>query len=95
MVRTTGHDPSVPPVPRDPGGMSEREPEDTEADDEVEEIIEELAEHPDAPEADVIEQHQAVVPESHPAPHLGAEIPEADALEQAIPVEGDDEYPDE
>jgi hypothetical protein len=71
--------------PREPG---EREPDD------VDEIIEELAEHPDLPEADVVEQHQNVVAPSRPDRHLRADVPEADALEQAIPVDDDDEYRD-
>jgi hypothetical protein len=63
--------------------------------DDVDEIIEELAEHPDLPEADVVEQHQDVVPPSRPDPHLRPDVPEADALEQAIPVDDDDdEYRD-
>jgi hypothetical protein len=61
----------------------------------VEEIVQELAEHPDAPEADVIEQHQSVVPTARPDIRLGSDVPEADALEQAIPLEGDDEFVEE
>jgi hypothetical protein len=43
--------------------VSERDPDqpvDAGDPDEVAEIIEELEEHPDLPEADVIEQHRAV-----------------------------------
>jgi hypothetical protein len=42
--------------------VSERDPEQPDPDDpdEVAEIIAELEGHPDLPEADVIEQHQAV-----------------------------------
>jgi len=48
----------------------------------------------DAPEPDVLEQSQAVedLPEPQP-PHLGLEVPEADALEQAQELPGaDDDY---
>ena len=58
---------------------------------------------PEAPEADVIEQEQEVVPVedvhdgtgpewSGPRPTRDPEVPEADALEQAIDVPYDDDY---
>jgi hypothetical protein len=78
--------------------MTQRDPEEPEADgevDDVEEIIEELAEHPDVPEADVIEQHQSLVPPARRDVRLRPDVPEADALEQAEPVEDDDEFFDE
>ena len=77
--------------------MTERaeEPEAEAEVDEVEEIIVELDEHPDMPEADVIEQHQSVVVPSRPDVHLRPDIPEADALEQARPVDEDDDLFDE
>jgi hypothetical protein len=75
--------------------MTQREPDELDQPDDVEEIIEELAEHPDLPEADVIEQHQDVVPGSRPELHLRPDVPEADALEQATPVDGEDEAFDE
>jgi hypothetical protein len=44
-------------------------------------------------DADLQEQSQPVDPPEEPdRPHLGAEVPEADAIEQAIPVPTDDEY---
>ena len=78
--------------------MSERggaDPDEIDEADEVEAIEEELSAHPDAPEADVIEQHQSVVVSSPPDLHLRPDIPEADALEQALPVDEDDEFFDE
>jgi hypothetical protein len=46
----------------------------------------------DAPDADVQEQHQEVRPgERIEAPASGPDVPEADALEQAIEVEEDEE----
>ncbi|HXY95048.1 MAG TPA: hypothetical protein VEP49_21500 [Acidimicrobiia bacterium] len=75
--------------------MTERDPQEPDAAaevDETEEISTELEGHPDAPEADVIEQHQPVVPETRPDRHLRADVPEADALEQAIPVDDDDSF---
>jgi hypothetical protein len=69
--------------------------EEIDGGDEVEQIVEELAEHPDVPEADVIEQHQTVAPETPREVHLRPDVPEADALEQAIPVDDDEEFIDE
>ena len=47
----------------------------------------------DAPEPDVIEQSQPVDrPPGHLPPKLDPEVPEADALEQAIEVPEDDDY---
>jgi len=66
-----------------------------ETDDEMEEIADELTARPDAPEADVIEQHQSLVPPAPPEIHVAPDVPEADALEQAIPVDGDDDFVDE
>jgi hypothetical protein len=78
--------------------MTERgdaDPEEIAEADEVEAIEEELTAHPDAPEADVIEQHQALVPPARSEVRVPPDVPEADALEQAIPVEGDDDFIDE
>ena len=47
----------------------------------------------DAPEPDVIEQSQPVAPRpDRLPPTLDPEVPEADALEQAIEVPEDDDY---
>lgn len=48
---------------------------------------------PDAPEADVVEQRLAAASEDEvpERPHLGAEVPEADALEQARPAPPDND----
>ena len=79
--------------------MTERdgaEPEEVPtAGDDIEEIEEELTARPDAPEADVIEQHPSVVPQIRPEIRVAPDVPEADALEQAISVEGDDDFIDE
>jgi hypothetical protein len=78
--------------------MTERggaDPEEIAEADEVEAIEEELTAHPDAPEADVIEQHQSLVPPARSEVRVPPDVPEADALEQAIPVEGDDDFIDE
>jgi hypothetical protein len=75
--------------------MAEREGEPGEIveHDEIEEIEDELTARPDAPEADVIEQHQSVVPSTRPDIRVAPDVPEADALEQAIPVDdGDDDF---
>ena len=48
-------------------------------------------EHPDAPEADYLEQHEDVLPEYRKGPTIAPDVPEADALDQAIPVDRDDE----
>jgi hypothetical protein len=71
------------------------EPEDIDDADELEAIEDELTTHPDAPEADVIEQHQSIVPPAPSEVRVAPDVPEADALEQAIPVEGDDDFVDE
>ena len=44
------------------------------------------------PEADAQEQQQSVDPAEHPElPDLAIDVPEADALEQSLPVPADDE----
>lgn len=77
--------------------MDERDPEYLAEDtvEELEEIEAEIARRPDAPEADVIEQHQPLLPETRPDVRVPPEASEADALEQAMPVEGDDEFLEE
>jgi hypothetical protein len=71
------------------------EPDEIVEGDEIEEIEDELTARPDVPEADVIEQHQSVVPPTRPEIRVAPDVPEADALEQAIFVEGDDDFIDE
>jgi hypothetical protein len=52
-----------------------------------------MSDVPEVPEADAIEQAQAVGEVVEPdRPHLGIDVPEADALEQAQPVDLDDDY---
>jgi hypothetical protein len=69
-----------------------RDPE--EPDDDVdfeEEVEEELLAHPDAPEADVVEQLQPLTDDAPLRPSTGPDVPEADAIEQATPVEYDED----
>ena len=69
--------------------MSERDAEEfePEADD--------PGEHPDAPEADYLDQHDEVLPEYAKGPTIAPDVPEADALDQAIEVgDDDDEFDD-
>ena len=52
---------------------------------------------PEVPEADALEQAEAVEPDGAgdagaPAPTVGFEVPAADALEQAVDVGGDDDH---
>jgi hypothetical protein len=78
--------------------MTERagtDPEEIAEADEIDEIEDDLMAHPDAPEADVIEQHQSLVPPARSEVRVAPDVPEADALEQAMPVEGDDDFVDE
>ena len=65
--------------------MTERDAEEfePEADD--------PGEHPDAPEADYLEQHDEVLPEYAKGPTIAPDVPEADALEQSIEVGYDDD----
>jgi hypothetical protein len=45
----------------------------------------------EVPEADRLEQQEAVIPEAPPEmPAIGVEVPEADALEQEEPVGGEE-----
>ena len=64
--------------------MSERDPEEFEPETDP------LDEHPDAPEADYLEQHEEMLPEYQRGPTIDPEVPEADALDQAIDADGDD-----
>ena len=52
-------------------------------------------EHPDASEADYLEQHEDVLPEYRKGPTIAPDVPEADALDQAIDAGQDDETYDE
>ena len=73
----------------DPGHMTERDPEEFEPDDDTPD------EHPDAPEADYLEQHEEVLSEYRKGPTIAPDVPEADALEQAIDAEYDDAVDDD
>jgi hypothetical protein len=65
--------------------MTERDPEEFEPDDDTPD------EHPDAPEADYLEQHEEVLSEYRKGPTIAPDVPEADALEQARSAGGEDE----
>ena len=65
--------------------MSQRDPEDLEPE------AGPLDEHRDAPEADYLDQHDELLPEYRRGPSLGVEVPEADALDQAIDADYDDD----
>ncbi len=65
--------------------MSERDPEEFEPDAGTPD------EHPDAPEADYLAQHDEVLPEYRDEPSIGPDVPEADALDQAIDAGYDDD----
>jgi hypothetical protein len=64
--------------------MSQRDP------DEFEPETSAPDEHPDAPEADYLEQHEEVLPEYRKGPTIAPDVPEADALDQAIDADYDD-----
>jgi hypothetical protein len=65
--------------------MTERDAEEFEPDDDTPD------EHPDAPEADYLEQHEDVLPEYRKGPTIAPDVPEADALDQAIDADYDDD----
>ena len=65
--------------------MDERDPE------EFEPGTDGPAQHPDAPEADYLDQHDEVLPEYTKGPTIAADVPEADALDQAIDADYDDD----
>jgi len=65
--------------------MAERDPE------ELQPETDPIAEHPDVPEADYLEQHDEVLPEYQRGPTIAPDVPEADALDQAIDVGDDDD----
>ena len=65
--------------------MAERDPE------ELQPTTDPIAEHPDAPEADYLEQHDEVLPEYQRGPTIAPDVPEADALDQAIDAGFDDD----
>jgi hypothetical protein len=70
--------------------MTERDPE------ELEPETDPLDEHPDAPEADYLGQHDDELPEYRRGPTIDPEVPEADALDQSLDAAYDEDYePDE
>jgi len=68
--------------------MPERDPE------EFEPATDALADHPDAPESDYLGQHDDVLPEYDKGPTIAADVPEADALDQALDADYDDDPAD-
>ena len=65
--------------------MPERDPDDFEPEPGP------PGEHPDAPEADYLDQHDEVLPEYRHGPTIAPDVPEADALDQAIDAGFDDD----
>jgi hypothetical protein len=65
--------------------MSERDPEEFQPESDAPDA------HPDAPEGDYLEQHDDVLPEYRKGPTIAADVPEADALDQAMDADYDDE----
>ena len=65
--------------------MPERDPEDFEP------ATDALADHTDAPENDYLDQHDDVLPEYDKGPTIAPDVPEADALDQALDADYDDD----
>ena len=69
--------------------MAERDPEEFEPETDTPD------EHPDASEADYLDQHDEVLPEHQKGPTIAPDVPEADALDQAHDEAVDEEYDDD